>query len=239
MVRFIAVLTVLALTTGGCGENTETAGVDPSSAPTTAIETSPDQTPTTEPAELESTASSESTDELEPMTLTAAQLDELWPSPELVGSLIGAAKVDEVPNSYGPPVDLPPTATSVGRDYWSLDTGKRSVGVEPVDLISVQLVLLENDADVLPVFEAVIAFDAVYWAWIPIDLPGAVEALKSEWIPYEGEPDDEPEFGSVLARRDLLIVVVTAAGSDAAAVSPAATAIAGDVFDRVGEISKR
>lgn len=241
MVRLIAVLTVLALISGGCGDNSDTAGVDPSSASasSTPIETSPDQMPTTEAAALETTASSESSDELETLTLTAAQLDELWPSPELVGSLMGAAEVDEVPNAYGPPVDLPPTATSVGRDYWSMDAGKRSMGVEPVDLISVQLVLLENEADVLPVFDAVIAFDAVYWAWIPIELPGALEALKSEWIPYEGEPDDEPEFGSTLARRDLLVVVVTVAGSDAEAVSPVATAIAGAVFDRVGELSKR
>ena len=241
MARLIAVLMALVLITSGCGENTENAGDDRSttSAPTTAIETSPDETPTTVSAAPESTAPSESTDELETLTLTTAQLDELWPSAELVASLMGAAEVDEEPTGYGPPVDLPPTATNVGRSYWSLDTGKRSIGVEPVDLVSVQLVLLENDADVLPVFEAVVAFDSVYWAWIPIELPGAEEALKSQWIPYEGEPDDEPEFGSTLARRDLLVVVVTAAGSDVEAVSPAATAIAGDVFDRVGEISKR
>ena len=241
MARLIAVLTVLALIAGGCGENTETAGVDPGSTPTTttAIETSPDQAPTTEPAALESTTSSESTADLETLTLTAAQLDELWPSPELVGTLIGADKLDDGPSSFGPPAELPPTATSIGWDYWSLDTGKRSIGVEPVDGVSVQLMLLANDADVLRVFDAVIAFDAVYWAWIPIELSGAVEAQKSEWIPYEGEPDDEPEFGSILARRDRLVVVVTAAGTDADAVSSVARDVAQDIFDHVGEISER
>jgi hypothetical protein len=151
--------------------------------------------------------------------------------------LIGAEEVDEELGGFGVAGDVPPSAAQAQRTYWSLDSGDRSMSVEPVGFVLVQFVLVENDADVQPILDSVVAFDATYWRWLPIEIAGAATALESEWIPYEGEPDDEPEFNAVLARRDQLIVIVTAAGSDSDATDRAAASITEAVFERAGEIS--
>ena len=243
---------VLAVAIGiaGCSadDNTETqsrvgtATVEPSvsSEPTPPVP--PAATATPVPAaptgEQEPTATqtvedaSEDAAVLDPLELTAAQLDELLPSPELVAAAMGAAEVDEERSGFGVPGELPSNAALIERLYWSTDGGERTMGVQPVDLVAVQLVLVGDEADVAPVVDAVTSFDAVYWRWLPIEIAGAATAQESEWIPYEGEPDDEPEFNAVLARRDRLIVIVTTAGSDADATNLAAAGIAELVFEQ-------
>ena len=167
-----------------------------------------------------------------PLILTAAQLDELVPTLDDVASSMFAEVVEGEPGGFGIVVDVPPDATTAEWTYWSMDGGDRTMGVEPVDFASVQFVLVEDDAEVQPVLDAVVGFDAVYWRWLPTEVAGATAAQESEWIPYEGEPDDEPEFNSVLAHRDRLIVIVTTAGSDAGATGRAADSLAHVIFEQ-------
>lgn len=241
MRRIFGVALVVVVLGGACGDDDDQAQHPTPAATVTAVaEPSATQMPdATVPTSTEAPEPSgdDEGSALGPLSLTPAQLEELFPSPELVAELIGAAEIDEEFGGFGVAGDVPPSAAQVQRTFWSLDSGDRSMGVEPVDFVVVQLVLVKNDVDVQPVLDSVVAFDATYWAWLPIEIAGAATALESEWIPYEGEPDDEPEFNAVLASRDRLIVIVTTAGSDSDATDRAAASIAEAALELVGQFT--
>ena len=226
------------------GVGTETAEPPVSTEPTVTVSPAATASPATtgkqEPTTTQTDGNaSEDAAVLDPLTLTAAQLDELSPSPELVVAAMGAAKVDEELRGFGVGVELPSDAAVAERIYWSMDGGERTMGVQPVDFASVEVVLVGDVADVAPVVDAVTSVDPVYWRWLPIELAGASGAQASEWIPYEGEPEDEPEFASIVAHRGRLIVIVTAAGNDRDAASGATTSIAEAVFSKAAQISEQ
>jgi hypothetical protein len=222
-----------------------TATAEPSVSTEPTVTVSPASTASPAPLDEQETTTqtvgnaSEDAAVLDPLTLTEAQLDELSPSPELVAAAMGAAEVEEDRRGFGVGVDLPSDAVVAERIYWSMDGGERTMGVQSVDFASVELVLVGDETDVAPIVDAVTSFDAVYWRWLPIELAGASEAQESEWIPYEGEPEDEPEFAWVVARRGRLIVIVTAAGSDRDAASGVTTSIAEAVFGEAAQISEQ
>lgn len=243
--RCAAVFLVLAVAVGlaSCGDagNVETQSPVATATVDESVSTEPTRSvpPTVAPTgQPEPTATPEVGDVREdgaplgPLDLPATQLDELSLSPELVAAAMGAAEVDEERRAVGVAGEFPSTATLAERIYWSMDGGERTMGVQPVDFVLVQLVLVEDEADVAPVVDSVTSFDAVYWRWLPIEIAGAATAQESEWIPYEGEPEDEPEFNAVLALRDRLIVIVTTAGNDADATNRAAADIAELVFSQ-------
>jgi len=173
-----------------------------------------------------------------PLLLTAQQLEEVPPAAEAAAALMGAEGVDHVVNApLFLPVELPASTTVETQHYWSTDSGGRTMGEGPVDWMSVTLVLVEDEADVQPLIDEVTGVDEGYVHWVPTSVSGATAAQESVTIPYEGEPTDEPEVSTILARRDRLVVAVSVAGADDEARPAVALAVAELVFERAGELS--
>lgn len=174
-----------------------------------------------------------------PLVLEPEQLAELSLTGEVVGELMGAELVEvESGSLFMLLVDPVPPGTVVdAHDYWSLDSGDRSLGVGSVDYASVIMLLLAAEADVGPMFDQITNAEPVYTSWVPVTVRGAVVAEQSVAIPYEGEPDDEPEFDAILARRDRLIVAATVSGSDADARVATAVDLVELVLERALELS--
>ncbi len=173
-----------------------------------------------------------------PLDLTAVQLEELPPAAGDAAELMGADAVDHDKGvGSALPVELPPSTAVETQQYWSTDTGGRTLGESPVDLVSVTLALLEDEAGVQPVIDGITGIDPEYVQWVPASVRGATSAQQSVAIPYEGEPTDEPGFSTIVARRDRLVVSVTAAGVDAESCAAAAIGVAELVLERAGEFS--
>lgn len=173
-----------------------------------------------------------------PLELTAVQLGEVPPAAGDVAELMGVDGVDH--DMSAPlllPVELPPSTTVETQQYWSTDAGVQTMGEGPVDWVLVTLVLVEDEADVQALIDEVTSVDEGYVQWVPLSVRGATAAQESVAIPYEGEPTDEPEWSTILARRDRLIVGVTAAGTDDEARPAAAVGVAELMFERAGELS--
>jgi hypothetical protein len=173
-----------------------------------------------------------------PLELTAVQLEEIPPSGDVVAELMNAASVETDPNApLMVPAELPPSTTVEVHHYWSMDSGERTMGEGRVDWVSVTLVLIEDEADVQPLIDEVTGIDEGYVQWLPVSVRGAAGAQQAVTIPYEGEPADEPEFSTILARRDQLVVAASATGTDDDLRDAAAIGVAELVFERAGELS--
>ena len=176
-----------------------------------------------------------------PLVLTVAQLEQTVPSADAVAELMGVEMVDVADGSFFMMLigdELPPGTAVEAHDYWSLDSGSRTMGDGAVDFASVIMLLLAEEPDVVPLFDQITNAEPEYTRWVPITVRGAAVGVQAVGIPYEGEPDDEPEFDAILARRDTLIVAATVSGADADARVGTAMALVELVFERAGEVSK-
>jgi hypothetical protein len=174
-----------------------------------------------------------------PLVLTALQLEEVPPAGEAVAELMGVGGVDH--DTRAPqmvPVVLPRGTVLEAHHYWSTDAGDPTMGEGPVDWVSVTVVLVDDPADVQPLIDEVTSIDEGYVQWVPVTVRGATAAQESVTIHYEGEPTDEPEFSSIIARRDGLIVLVSAAGTDDERRAEAALGTAELVFQRANDIAE-
>jgi hypothetical protein len=174
-----------------------------------------------------------------PLVLEPEPLAELSLSGEVVGELMGADLVEVESGSFFMMLvdPVPPDTVVEAYDYWSLGSGDRSFGAGSVDYASVIMLLLAAEADVGPMFDQITNAEPEYTSWVPITVRGAAVAEQSVAIPYEGEPDDEPEFDAILARSDQLIVAATVSGSDADARVETAVDLVELVLARALELS--
>jgi hypothetical protein len=183
--------------------------------------------------------------------LTAAQLEAVVLSVDDIGALMGATDVEVSEGSFflGLATDeaggFPAGVEVEAREYWSLDLaeteaagrGGRTIGVGPVDYVSVILLSAAEDSDAESMFDRVTSAEPAYTRWVPITVRGATVAEQAVGIPYEGEPDDEPVFESVLARTDTLVVGVIVSGGDIDALAAAATSLTELIFERAREVA--
>ena len=189
--------------------------------------------------------------EVAPLVLSRGQLEEVVLTVDDVAGLIGAEDVEVSEGSFflGLAADeageFPPGVEVEAREYWSLDLaeteaagrGGRTLGVGPVDYVSVILWSAAGEPNAELMFDRVTSAEPEYTRWVPITVRGAMVAEQAVGIPYEGEPDDEPLLESVLARTDTLVVGVVVSGSDTDALAAAAASLAELIFERAREVT--